>query len=82
MLRDPTKLTGERGRRLIFDLNQNGALDAAVSWKAANPDADTIAFVSHVDTEAIAKARAAGIDRVVTRGQFVQQLPQLLHAPD
>jgi CheY-like chemotaxis protein len=37
-----------------------------------------IGFVSHVDAERARAAQAAGCSRVMARGAFVQQLPQLL----
>ena len=39
-----------------------------------------LGFVSHVDTATIEAARAAGVDRVLARSAFVQQLPDLLAA--
>jgi hypothetical protein len=77
VVRDPIKLASERGKRLIVDLNQEGAIDAAAAWKQQQGGL-TIGFVSHVDTEAISRAKDAGIDRIVSRGQFVQLLSQIL----
>jgi PleD family two-component response regulator len=39
-----------------------------------------VGFVSHVDADTIAKARAAGIDEVLARGAFIDQLPAILAA--
>jgi hypothetical protein len=81
MLRDPARLAGEAGERLIVDLNLPGAIEAAQAWKlAAGPGQTRSAagFVSHVDADTIHRARAAGIDRVMARSQFVQVLPDLL----
>ena len=39
-----------------------------------------VGFVSHVDTATIEAARQAGVDRVLARSAFVEQLPQLLEA--
>ena len=79
VIRDPARLAGEPGRRLIVDLNLPGAIDAAIVWRGESAGgADVIGFVSHVDTATIQQARAAGIDRVMARSQFVQILPQLL----
>jgi hypothetical protein len=77
MLRDPSDLREAVGRRLIVDLNQPGALEAAVDWKRASSN-DVVGFVSHVDADTIARARAAGIDRVLPRSRFVELLPELL----
>jgi len=39
-----------------------------------------VGFVSHVDAETIAASRAAGIDEVLARGAFINQLPTILAA--
>ena len=79
IIRDPARLAGEPGWRLIVDLNEPGAIDAAAAWRRqAAIGSQVIGFVSHVDTATIQQARAAGIDRVMARSQFVQVLPQLL----
>ena len=77
LVRDPEKLAGHPGTRLIVDLNQDGAIDAARVWKGET-GGDVVGFVSHVDTETISRARAAGIDRVLARSRFVELLPELL----
>ena len=79
-LRDDTKLTQELGRRLIVDLNQAGALDAAIAWKKQS-GGEVIGFVAHVDTETIRRAREAGIDQVLPRSRFVTELESLLRRP-
>jgi hypothetical protein len=76
-VRDPAGLEGKTGRRLIVDLGQAGALEAAAAWREAT-SGEVVGFVAHVDADTIRKAKAAGIDRVLTRGQFVQVLPHLL----
>ncbi len=81
MLRDPVRLADEAGARLIVDLNLPGAIEAAQAWKlaaGAGQSRSVAGFVSHVDAETIQKARAAGIDRVMPRSQFVQVLADLL----
>lgn len=88
LLRDPALLSGEPGRRLLVDLNLPGAIEAAAAWKRAGGEANAAegegrrrvvtGFVSHVDAETIGRARAAGIDRVMARSQFVQVIPDLL----
>ncbi len=77
LLRDPAKLANEPGRRLIVDLNLDGAIPAAIAWKQAT-GGEVAGFVSHVDAAAISAARAGGLDRVVARSEFVQVLPELL----
>jgi hypothetical protein len=76
-LRDPTKLLNETGIGLIVDLNQPAALQSAANWKEQTGCA-VVGFVSHVDTETIAAARAAGLDRILARSQFEQNLPAIL----
>jgi hypothetical protein len=77
LLRDPQKLAGTPGERLIVDLNQPGALEAAAAWMRTSAG-QVIGFVSHVNSETIHSARAAGLDRVLPRSRFVEQLPELL----
>ena len=77
MVRDPAKLGVEPGRRLIADLNLEGAIPAAGAWRVAT-GGQVVGFVSHADAEAIEQARAAGIDRILARSQFVVSLPDLL----
>jgi len=80
MIREPSALTASaEGQLLIVDLNQPGALEAAVGWKEAS-SGEIVGFVSHVDSETIARARAAGMDRILPRSQFVNILPELLGA--
>jgi hypothetical protein len=76
-VRDPARLADETGTGLLVDLNQDGALQAAIAWReqTARP---VVGFVSHVDGETIKTARAAGIDRVLARSQFEQNLPGIL----
>ena len=82
MLRDPVALANEAGERAIVDLNPPGVLAAAAAWRVAEPvtPRKVIGFVSHVDADTIAAARAAGIDQVLARSAFVEKLPELLRA--
>ena len=77
IVRDGKELHKENGKRLIVDLNQEGAIEAAVAWKEKQ-SGEVVGFVSHVDNETIERARASGIDRVLSRGQFVQVVGELL----
>ena len=76
IIRDPAKLVGEAGRRVLVDLGQDGALAAAAGWLAAG-GSEAVGFTGHTDTATIAAAQAAGI-RAMARSQFVQLLPELL----
>ena len=77
MIRDPQALKDKPGRLLIVDLNQDGALEAAIAWKGAT-GAHVVGFVSHVDAGTIAKASAAGVDQVMARSKFVNVLADLV----
>lgn len=69
-------------RLVILDLNSVKVrpLDALAALEAdpALAAVPTVGFVSHVQTELIAAARQAGVDRVLARSAFLTQLPQLL----
>jgi hypothetical protein len=77
LIRDPAALGAAPAGRLICDLNLPGAIEAAQAWKR-DVGGDVVGFVSHVDTETIDRARAAGVDRVLARSRFVELLPELL----
>ena len=81
VVRDPAALATADGSHLVVDLNQEGALAAAVAWRTRT-GRPVVGFVAHVDTSTIEAARAAGIDRVMARGAFAQRLPALLSSPD
>jgi CheY-like chemotaxis protein len=67
---------------VIIDLNaarmQPLAILAALKADPALAAIPTVGFVSHVDTSTIEAARKAGVDRVLARSAFVEQLPTLL----
>ena len=58
----------------IVDLSRQGVLDVLPSVRAAR----VIAFGSHVDTELLAAARAAGCDEVMARSAFFSRVRELL----
>jgi hypothetical protein len=78
LVRDPARLAGQAGRRLIVDLNLDGAIEAAVAWARSSGSGDVVGFVSHVDTATIARARDHAIAKVLARSRFVELLPDLL----
>jgi hypothetical protein len=78
VVRDPTMLPAV-GTRLLVDLNQAGALEAAAIWKGQT-GGQVLGFVSHVDTEIIARAKQAGIDQALPRSRFTADLEGLLRA--
>jgi DNA-binding NarL/FixJ family response regulator len=72
----------KRPSLVIFDLNSTRLrpLDAIAALKR---DSDltsirTLGYVSHVDTATIDAARAAGIDQVMARSAFANQLAEIL----
>lgn len=77
MLRDPAQLGSAAGKRLIVDLNQPSAPEAAAAWMRAG-GGEVIGFVGHTDAATIAAARDAGITQVLVRSRFVEMLPDLL----
>jgi len=68
--------------RVLLDLDARSvdvpALIRALREDVTTRHAEIIAWVSHVRTDAIAAARAAGADRVLARSAFVRELPELL----
>ena len=67
---------------VIFDLN-SARMDPLGALAAMKADPElasirTLGFVSHVDAETIAAARAAGIDQVLARSAFATQLGSIL----
>ncbi len=65
---------------VILDLGAASALDSlrALRGDPATAPAPVVGFASHVATETIASARAAGCDQVLARSAFTRQLPDLL----
>jgi DNA-binding NarL/FixJ family response regulator len=67
-------------RLIIVDLDTRG-LDIGgtiAALKTTAPGVRVLAYVSHVNAEAIRRARSAGADQVLARSAFTQQLPMLL----
>jgi PleD family two-component response regulator len=67
---------------VIFDLNspKMRPLDVVAAMKAA-PDLQrvrTLGYVSHVQTDVISAARAAGVDEVLARSAFSERLGDIL----
>ena len=71
---------------VIFDLNAT-RLDPLGTVAAMHADPAlaairTVGFVSHVQTELIDAARAAGVGAVMARSAFTAQLPAILKAEE
>ncbi len=77
IIRDPSHLAGQAGRRLLVDLTLEGAIDAAVAWHQQT-GLDVVGFAGHVDADTLSRAKSAGIPKIVSKGQFVQMLPELV----
>jgi hypothetical protein len=77
MIRKAESLTAEQGRNLIVDLDQDGAIEAAGAWRERTAG-KAIGFISHVNTDGIARAKEAGVEPIYSRGQFTQLLPQIV----
>jgi PleD family two-component response regulator len=77
-----TALRGERPTLVILDLNSQRVepIGIVADMKAdpALADIATVGFASHVQTEVIEQARAAGVTEVMARSAFTQRLPELL----
>jgi DNA-binding NarL/FixJ family response regulator len=64
---------------VIVDLNaRNTPLEAVEKLRAQQPTLPVIGFLSHVQTDLAAKAKAAGFQQVMPRSQFTANLPQIL----
>lgn len=66
-------------RMIILDLDRRGlAITETIRRIKTTSSAPLLAYVSHVQEDAIREAKAAGADRVIARGAFAKQLPELL----
>jgi CheY-like chemotaxis protein len=74
----------KRPSLVIFDLNSS-RLDpmrviAAIKADPELNEVKTLGYVAHIDSDAIAAARNAGIDRVLARSAFTAQLGAILQS--
>ena len=69
--------TAEATDLVLVDVGRPGALDAVRAGIAGR----VVGFASHVDTDLIAEARAAGCDDVLARSAFFARLHALLAPP-
>jgi hypothetical protein len=67
------------GGMILVDLNEPGVLEQIAAAKAAG-GARVVGFLGHLQADLIEAAEAAGTDVVLTRGQFVARLDELLRA--
>ncbi|MEZ5283781.1 MAG: hypothetical protein R2712_03000 [Vicinamibacterales bacterium] len=70
---------------VILDLNSARTdplgIVAALKTDPALATIPTLGFVSHVDRATIDAARQAGVDRILARSAFVEELPRILAGP-
>lgn len=73
-------IEGRRPRVVFVDLAAGDltAPQAVTHLRSLAPDTPFVAFGSHVDTTALAAARAAGCDPVLPRSRFVAELASLI----
>jgi DNA-binding NarL/FixJ family response regulator len=76
IIRNPAQLAEQLGDLLLVDLNEPGAIEAAAAWQRAS-ERQVIGYVSHIDTQSIERARAAGLTKVMARSGFVEALPAI-----
>lgn len=64
---------------IIVDLSSRRSLVPTIAGEVAErfPAAQLLAYAPHVQVELLRAARQAGIETVLTRGQFDQRLPHL-----
>lgn len=63
----------------VVDLNaKNKPLEAISQARAASPAIPVICFLSHVQVELAAQARAAGCSEIMPRSKFTQELATIL----
>ncbi|MEI7704265.1 MAG: hypothetical protein WCK73_06670 [Deltaproteobacteria bacterium] len=62
---------------LIVDLGEAGVLEQVAAAKGAGATR-VVGFLGHLQTDLMERSRLAGVDEVLTRGQFVQRLDDIL----
>ena len=67
------------GGTILVDLNEPGVIDQIGAAKTSG-GARLVGFLGHLQRDLIDAAEAAGADEVLTRGQFVARLDELLRA--
>jgi DNA-binding NarL/FixJ family response regulator len=64
---------------VVIDLNARGRpLEALTQIRSGAQKAPVVAFLSHVQTDLAAQARAAGCNEVMPRSQFARDLATIL----
>jgi hypothetical protein len=69
------------GGTLLVDLAQPGVLDEVRAARLAGP-LRVVGFLGHLQTDLMDEAAAAGVDEVLTRGQLVSRLDDVLRGAE
>lgn len=73
------RLMESKPKLVIVDLNaRSQPLQTIEKLRRTSKDIRVVAFLSHVQTELAAQARAAGCDEVLPRSSFTQNLAAIL----
>jgi DNA-binding NarL/FixJ family response regulator len=72
------EVVGSATRLVVVDLQAREGVAAVAAVRDGAPGARVVAFAPHVAEDLLAGAETAGADRVMTRGAFVRELPQLV----
>jgi len=74
-----TEIAQHDPKLIVVDLNARSRPVAALQKiQSSAPNASVVAFLSHVQTELAAEARAAGCRAVMPRSQFARDLATIL----
>jgi DNA-binding NarL/FixJ family response regulator len=65
------------GATVLADLGEPGLVEQVPDAKRAAP-VTVVGYLGHLQEDLMARAAAAGVDEVLTRGQFVARLDDLL----
>jgi hypothetical protein len=65
------------GATVLADLGEPGLVEQVPDAKRAAP-ITVVGYLGHLQDDLMARAAAAGVDEVLTRGQFVARLDDLL----
>jgi DNA-binding NarL/FixJ family response regulator len=72
------EVVGSGTRLVLVDLQAKEGVAAVAGVRERAPGARVVAFAPHVAEDLLSAAREAGADRVMVRGAFVRDLPQLV----
>jgi DNA-binding NarL/FixJ family response regulator len=67
------------GGTILADLSEPGVLEGVRALKRAGP-ARVVGFLGHLQEDLMRQASEAGVDEVLTRGELVRRLDEILRA--